>query len=104
MRDAGTSKCRISKGSGLGFPSGGSREKRPRGEDPKFLHRRGKGEVGGLAGGEPGEELGRRIGTGDWRARRVVEERQCVRFLTGCLDPHAVYPWGPTCTILAATR
>jgi hypothetical protein len=62
--------CRMVKESGVGFPSGGSREKRPKGEDPKFLHRQGKGEVGGLAGGEPGKQLGRRIGTGDGSARR----------------------------------
>jgi len=50
--------------------------KRPRGEDPKFLHRRGKGEVGGLAGGEPGEQLGRRIWMTDGSARRL--DRPCM--------------------------
>ena len=62
---------------GVGWGSSGCwGGKRPRGEDPKFLHRQGKGEVGGLAGGEPGKQLGRRIGTSDGSARRLV--RPCM--------------------------
>ena len=65
---------------GVGWGSSGCwGGKRPRGEDPKFLHRQGKGEVGGLAGGEPGKQLGRRIGMGDGSARRLANESaKCI--------------------------
>ena len=66
--------------------------KRPRGEDPKFLHRRGKGEVGGLAGGEPGKQLGRRIGMGDGSARRLAKKCNYHFGPTSGPDPrHALY-------------
>jgi len=78
---------------GVGWGSSGCwGGKRPRGEDPKFLHRQGKGEVGGLAGGEPGKQLGRRIGMGDGSARRLAKKCNYHFGPTSGPDPrHALY-------------